>query len=73
MKRGIVTFVAMTLLVAACGGGGTDEPAPTGSTDAKPDAGTQPPSADTSTTKPEASQEPVASAEEGTVQQRLGT
>lgn len=72
MKRGIVTFVAMTMLVAACGGGGTDEPAPTSSTDARPDAGTQPPSADTSTTRPEAGEEPVASAEEGTGTATIG-
>jgi len=72
LKRGLVILVAMSLLVAACGGGGTDESASTSSTEAKTDTGTEPPAADTSTTQPEASEEPVGSGEEGTGTATIG-
>ena len=72
MKRGLVILLATSLLVAACGGGGAEESASTSSTEAKTDAGTEPPAADTSTTKPEASEEPVASGEEGTGTATIG-
>lgn len=72
MKRGLVILLAMSLLVAACGGGGTEESASTSSTEAKTETGTEPPAADSSTTQPEPSDEPVASGEEGTGTATIG-
>ena len=72
MKRGLLILFGMSLLVAACGGGAAETSAPTTSTEVKVDAGTEPPTADTSTTKPEASEEPVASGEEGTGTATIG-
>ena len=72
MKRGLLILLAMSLLVAACGGGGTEESASTRSTEARTDSGTEPPAADTSTTQPAASDEPVASGEEGTGTATIG-
>ena len=72
MKRGLVILLAMSVLVAACGGDSPEESASTISTEAKTGAGTEPPAADTSTTQPEASDEPVASGEEGTGTATIG-
>lgn len=65
VKRGFVTLLAMPLLVAACEGGQTEEPASPSSTTGTIDDGTQASSADTSTSKPEASEVTASSGGEG--------
>ena len=72
MRNSVVAFTVLTLVVFACGGDGAAEPDSTGSTAAKIDTGTEPPAADTSTTQPASSDEPVASGEEGTGTATIG-
>jgi hypothetical protein len=56
----------LALVVFACGGDTASEPAPTSTTEADNDGGTEPSATDSSTTQPNANEEPVASGEEGT-------
>ena len=72
MRNSVAVSTVLALVVFACGGASTEESASTSSTEAKTDAGTEPPAADTSTTQPEANEEPVASGEEGTGTATIG-
>lgn len=75
MRRGLSILLAMSLVVAACGGSSDEESVSTTSTEAKTDAGTEPPAADTSTTAaqpPAATEDPVASGADGTATATVG-
>jgi len=73
VMKSVVVLAVLALGLVACSGGSGGESDSTSSTEAKIDAGTEPPpAADTSTTQPEASDEPVASGDEGTGTATIG-
>ena len=72
MRNSVAVLAVLALVLVACGGGSAAESDATSSTEAKIASGTEPPAVDTSTTQPAASQEPVASGEEGTGTATIG-